>query len=325
MTAPRYVGYGGEQVFQQPYTAHGTTLYAFVLPIPRANRVLPQQFLDRVFNRTSGGAVDFRVAMHFVLLSFQHFAELSAQGSPDQSKGGFPYNEATLWLPVTDKNQPGLNLSHFVPYIFADNHFAIAAGREVYGFPKALGHIAMPQNPDDTLQFSLSTTVIKKFSPQALGEPAVLIEARSGQAPQPPASTWQKLEHAAEHLAEHIATAVADEAMEFAVKDLFQPKVEMVFLKQFRDAASGESACYQAIIQGASAVTDFAGGALLDGLFDIAIHSYDSHPIAADLGLESSYNVPGFRMDFSFDILPGRELWKAPQPASPLASPPAST
>ena len=307
---PRYVSYGGEQVFQQPYAACGTTLYAFVLPISKAKRALPQQFLDRVFNQTSGGAVNFQVALPFVLLSFQHFADLSSQGAPDSIKGGFAYNEATLWLPVTDKNQ-SLNLSYVVPYIFADNHYAIAAGREVYGYPKALGQIQMPQNSSENLEFNLTTEVIEKFSPSALCQQATLIEVQPLFAPKKPENIWQKLEGAAEHLAEHIAEIMADEAIEFTIKDLFQPKVEMVFLKQFRDAASGENACYQAIVSGAGEIYEFKGGAPLESKFDITIHSYDSHPIAADLGLESNYQVRGFTTDFSFDILAGREIWKA--------------
>ena len=309
--APRYISYGGEQVFQQPYVARDTSLYAFMLPISANKRALPQQFLDRVFNHPAGGAVNFQMALPFVLLSFQHFAVLAAREAPDQRKGGFSYNEATLWLPVTDKNQPGLNFSYFVPYLFADNHFAIAAGREVYGYPKSLGQIAMPQSAGDALEFRLTTEVIEHFSPTALGRQAPLIEALPRATPQRPASLWQKWEHAAEHLTERVAETVADESIEFAVKDLWRPKVDMVYLKQFRDAANGANACYQAIIQGAGAITDFRGGAPLDGDFQVTIHPYDSHPIAADLGLEASYQVPGFYLDFSFDILAGRELWKA--------------
>lgn len=310
-TAPLYVNYGGEQVFQQPYAARGMRLYGFLLPIPGGNHDLPQQFVNRVFNTPSGGAVDFQVALPLVMLSFQHFADLGSLGPPDSLKGGFAYNEATFWLPVTNKKQPGLLPSYFVPYIFADNHYAIAAGREVYGYAKALGQITMPQAPGDALNFNLTTEVIEKFSPTALGQWATLVEITHDTPKPQPEPLWEKLEHAAEHIAEQVVDKVVGDAIEFVVSDLFQPKVEMVFLKQFRDVADGANACYQSIVKGAGAITDFQGGAPLGDDFQVTINSYDSHPISADLGLEASSTAFGFYMDFSFNILNGEEIWKA--------------
>lgn len=305
-TAPRYVNYGGEQVFQQPYTARDVSLTAFILPIPEENRHLPQQLLDRVFNTTSGGAVDFRVAMPTVLLTFQHFGDLGSELLPDSAKGGFAYNEATLWLPVTNAAAKGLNLAYFVPYIFADNHYAIAAGREVYGYPKALGSIALPASPEAEQSFSLQTEVIVKFSPEALGQQATLIEVQPGDSPKPSHSIWSKWEHAAEHIGEKLV----DKALGFAIGDILHPKVEMVFLKQFRDVADGANACYQSIVQGPGQITGFKSGAPLGDDFQVTINSYDSHPIAHDLGLPATMTAHGFSLDFSFNILPGREIWK---------------
>jgi hypothetical protein len=304
-----YINYGGEQVFQQPYAARNTRLYVFLLPIPENNRDLPQRLLDKVFNQTSGGAVDFRVALPYVLLSFQRFGDLGSELPPDSLKGGFAYNEATFWLPVFDRAAHTINFSYFVPYIFADNHYAIAAGREVYGYPKALGEIILPEAGSNDLRFTLRTEVIEKFSPDALGQKAALVDIVPGATQ--PESIWEEWAHAAEHLVGKVVDKTVDEVIEFTVEDLFQPKVEMVFLKQFRDVANGALACYQSIVRGAGAITGFTGGGPLGDDFQITINSYDSHPIAADLGLAPTIEAHGFYLDFSFNILPGEELWKA--------------
>lgn len=303
-----YISYGGEQVFQQPYAARNTRLYAFLLPIPESNRDLPQQLLDRVFNRTSGGAVDFRVALPYVLLSFQRFGDLGSEFPPDSLKGGFAYNEATFWLPVVNRAESSLNFSYFVPYIFADNHYAIAAGREVYGYPKALGEVELPASPSDDLRFTLRTEVIEHFSPEALGQRATLVDIVSSSSVSQPETRWGHWEHAVGHLVDK----VVDDAIDFAVEDLFHPKVEMVFLKQFRDVADGALACYQSIVRAAGAITGFGGGGLLGDDFQVTINSYDSHPIAHDLGLPPVMQAHGFYLDFSFNILAGEEIWKAP-------------
>ena len=304
---PNYVSYGGEQVFQQPYSARDTQLYAFILPIESDKRALPQALLDRVLNRPSNGRLDCRLALPFALLSFQHFGALGALGPPDEHKGSFAYNEATLWLPVVDHNRPGLNFCYFVPYIFADNHFAIAAGREVYGYPKALGQIEMPLSPQDDLSFRLTTEAIPHFASGAIGQPATLIEVTPTIRPQSPQTPWQRWEHAAQHLVEHVAGDGVDAMMEFIAKEIFRPQVQMVFLKQFRDAANGARACYQAIVEGAGSITEFKGGLPL-GEFDVLINPLDSHPVCGELGLEARLRAHGFFIEFSFDILAGREV-----------------
>lgn len=306
-----YISYGGEQVFQQPYRARDTQLYAFVLPLKSDRRDPSQALLDRVFNRPSNGRADFRLALPFVMVSFQRFGSLSATTLPDSAKGGFAYSEATVWLPVRDAKRPGLDLCYFVPYIFADNHFAIATGREVYGYPKALGQIEMPPTPRDELNFRLTTEAIAHFSSEAMAKPETLIEVRPIGAAKAPETTWQKWQHVAAHFAARLVEQAAQDTLEFVTHELFQPQVEMVFLKQFRDAASGEKACYQAIVEGAASVTDFAGGAPL-GEFEVQLHALDSHPIGAELGLEEVSKGFGFFLEFSFDILPGRELETAP-------------
>jgi len=309
--APKYVSYGGEQVFQQPYSALGTAMYTFLLPINGGNREVAQQFIDRVLNIPSGGAVDYQIVFPTALLSFQRFDRLGAKYPPDTSKGGFSYQEATLWLPVTNQNELVANLSYFVPYIFADNHFAIAAGREVYGYPKALGTVNMPPSTGDEMHFSVTTEVLTRFDPAQIGQQKVLIEVAPLAAQRPCTSLWCQWTHAAEHVAERMAEGALDDVAEFAVEQLLEPKATMVFLKQFRDAANGGDACYQAIIEGAGAVTHFHGGGPLEGKFQVTFHSADSHPICNELGLDASYQVHGFYVEFSFDILPGRELWKA--------------
>src|SRR5262249_21359764 len=59
----------------------------------------------------------------------------------------------------------------------------------------------------------------------------------------------------------------------------------MVFLKEFRDAADGSLACYQQIVEARARVLEVGGAGVLTGPYEVKIHAFDSHPIAADLGL----------------------------------------
>jgi hypothetical protein len=91
----------------------------------------------------------------------------------------------------------------------------------------------------------------------------------------------------------------------------------LVFLKQFRDVQCPTKACYQAVVEAPIAV-DPVGATLesLDpALFNVTVHDWDTHPIASELGLAGATAltpVSAFRAAFSFDVMTGTELWRAP-------------
>lgn len=102
--------------------------------------------------------------------------------------------------------------------------------------------------------------------------------------------------------------------------DLIEAMVDeptLVFLKQFHDASCPAKACYQAVVEAPLAIEPVATTAYeaLDrSQFQIALHNYDSHPIASELGVPADTPLSpeaAFRASFGFDILLGLEVWRA--------------
>jgi Acetoacetate decarboxylase (ADC) len=91
----------------------------------------------------------------------------------------------------------------------------------------------------------------------------------------------------------------------------------LLFLKQFRDVACPTKACYQAIVEAPLSVEPMSADYLeLDpDHFEITIEDYDSHPIAADVGVVAGTPLTpeaAFLAAFDFDIQLGLEVWRAP-------------
>lgn len=97
------------------------------------------------------------------------------------------------------------------------------------------------------------------------------------------------------------------------LKLLSHEAVPGVFLKQFRDAADGRLACYQAILEASSSVTRLHGAGLLTGSFTATVAEFASHPVCSDLGLAGPAVEAEFPFwaNFDFDIGQGAEIWKA--------------
>ncbi len=97
-------------------------------------------------------------------------------------------------------------------------------------------------------------------------------------------------------------------------EELLKEEVPCVFLKQFRDVADGSRACYQAIVGLPMRITRFRGGGLMPGRYRLDLADYQSHPIAADLGLDAAAmsSMIGAYIDVDFELAQGKVIWEAP-------------
>ena len=88
--------------------------------------------------------------------------------------------------------------------------------------------------------------------------------------------------------------------------------IPLVFLKQFRDAAYADRACYQAIIAALCKLTGFTSAQLL-GDYEITLCDYPSDPIRQDFGFPAGPLKPklSFCLEYNFIVEPGNELWRA--------------
>ncbi len=321
-TLPDYVIRPAESVHLQPYACLNTRLYGFFLKGDAG--AMQARLVDPILNAPTGGACDYRVLGDLVLVSYALAGKGTSTLPPDNGIGWVPENSMTLWIPlVAVKHELGIPIAQrvvmFPAYICVDNTWSLAAGREVYGFPKGYGPIELPAAGAPPLHFSASTLVMKVYGPDNEGVIAPLIsvdrtaEGTEGQA------LWADLGDAIEA----ITAMFSGSSNQFILPgislalDLFHlaraKEVPGVFLKQFRDAADGTKACYQAVIEAGSFVTAFRSAGVLPGTFQATLADYASHPLASDLGL-----APGaaplemaFFADFDFTIGEGTVVWEA--------------
>jgi len=310
----KYVDRGGELVYCQPFEAKGVHFYGFLLQAD--TQVLQEKLCDRYLNNPSGGVTKFRPVAPLVLLAFCKLDSLSSDAPPYNGDGWFAEQEAAIWVLTVDEIRETMLWAF--PYIWVDNPYAMAMGREIYGFPKGLGSFNIPDSPSEASEFSVDILALKTFSPETEGTIERVIEAKrvsDGGA----TAEWHDMAGAGKAILESLGLAVGtggiwdDLKLAYnAIDDLVHGRVPFVFLKQFRDVADGTDACYQSIVEVTCKATQFHSGGLLTGQYEVDIAQLASHPIVADLGLTGNKITPllSYWTYFDFEIGPGVEIWK---------------
>jgi hypothetical protein len=95
-------------------------------------------------------------------------------------------------------------------------------------------------------------------------------------------------------------------------ENLATRRVNMVLLKQFRDAVRPGAACYQAVVEVANTVTQFRQGGLLPQGYEVRFADLDGEPVRRDLGIVL-HQTPRVALWLEFDFLVhlGEILWEA--------------
>lgn len=313
-----YVDLGGSQTAPQPYSIEGARFYAFLLD---ARFPALEAYVDRVLNGPAGGKVIYKPLVGRVMLGLMEAARIY-DGPPDHRTFWIPERDLAFWIPVVKIHHLGpfevaTRLDWYMSYVIVDDPWAVASGREIYGFPKALGQFDQeppigPDGPSSTLltRLSVATQTVVEYGPEARAMPRPLIEIRRTGHPVPAAErAWETIEEAAREFlgvlfdGEHVTIpglGMVREVVEF----LEHRDYPLIFLKQFRDHADGQLACYQAVLEAPVRVTSFRKAAWLPGRYEVSITPYASHPIVADLGLggPTPSVVAAAYLDFDFEI-----------------------
>lgn len=307
-----YIERTGKQVFQQPFAAKNVQFYGFLVSANEDS--LQKNLCDKYLNNPSNGAVDFRPAGPFALIVFNKIDSLSSINPPDSQKGWFSEQETAVWVLLEDRKREKLFWFH--PYIFVDNSYAMAMGRELYGFPKSLGWFNIPNSPQEAKSFSLETLVLKKFDPNTKGTRELLISVDqtdpAGHSVE--AAGLESIMKEMLHLITHQNSIIKDLILAWnSASDVLHGRAPMVFLKQFPEITNPSLACYQSILEVPSRMAKFHTGALLHGKYEITIGDFQSHPISQDLGLASNkiYPVLSYYVSFDFEIGNGSVIWQA--------------
>lgn len=319
---PDYVERPGEPCHQPPYACDATQLYGFYVEGDHAT--IQEKLIDPALNATRGGKGEqYRCFTDFILVTYSITARGTSTEPPASEQGYVPEYCWTIWIPlIVVKKELGMHIAErlvmYPAYISVDNPWSLVAGREVYGFPKNLGPLAIPKPGDDPAGFSVSSLAIKRYAPDHEAAVEELMRVDRTEKLSTGAEIWDDLEDAIKAVAGflHHTDGLPVPGIGLLIDLLKLAKhreVPAVFLKQFRDAVDGTRACYQSIVEAGCHVTGFHGGGLLDGKFKLTPTNYDSMPLAASLGLDPS-GVPcqfPFWANIDFIVEDVKEVWKA--------------
>ena len=328
-TRPPYIERGGEQSWPPPYDIRGVRFYAFIL---EADYATLETYVDRVLNDPAGGAVRYKPLAGRVLLGLMG-AEKVLVGPLGAAHFSIPERDLAFWIPVACvERRLGIDvitrIAFYLSYVQVDDGWAVISGREELWLSEGAGPV---RRGDDrrrraraaggsSVRLESHTLAVARFGPDAAG---LVSEAhRDPPRTRCPAEPRHEGARSLEELAsEFYGTLVGGGRLTLPgwglaaeVADLItHHRYPLVFLKQFRDIADGTRACYRSVVESPVHITAFRAAGLLDGRYEIAIGTYESHPIVQDLGLVSTAPpvlAAGY-MDFDFYVDKGVEIGPA--------------
>jgi hypothetical protein len=290
MTVPYISDRGhGEICFSVPLLIQDVTTWGFLL---HADSGRLQAFIDDQLNRVSGGKVRYE-ALSVPLLGrspiFHAYLHAGRCTSTSETIGWLPDHESAFLVPVLQFREGALlpELRTWVPYLLIDDQSGMVTGREVWGYRKSLATITTPAVPDDAAELSASTTIFSKLAPDTQGRRATLLKATRTGAHVPSPSQWGSFEEAARAI---FTLGLGGGILDLALAPIMDPffrglAINVINLKQIRDAIDSTRACYSALVESPCQVERWKGGGFLQGDYEIEITTCESHQIATDLGL----------------------------------------
>jgi hypothetical protein len=322
---PAYVEHGGEIACRHPADADDSRMYGFVLD---ASRERLDAWCERCLNAPTRGEHRWQAISEQVLLNFVDIPTMGSTDTGDLVLGNTREQEAAIWFPVYE---PHVGVQAWaIPYMFVNSGMALAGGREVYGFPKQLGALAIPRDDRTPAELRLNTVTFKTYDPDAQARNhRVITVAREGDPLPLDADSLDAVINALGSVTEPELAArdavgwlrklvSGEHALEDIVPHLLfffhlvEQHTPMVLLKQFRDAHVPGAACYQAVVLVDMAVKTFRSGGLLPDDYRVTIAPLDGEPITRELGIAEVCDPRmAFWLDFDFDVPLGKILWEA--------------
>jgi len=312
MTKPKFINRGGELVYEPPFIAENVQQYSYLLD---ADITALEKLCDRYFNDPVGEK-RFVPGGPFVMLCCCGLSALRSTTPPFSDMGWFAENEIAFWMLVIDKKHKRMYWT--LPYIWVDNDYAFAMGRELYGFQKGIGEIQLPEVPGVADFSSIDTLVLKKYSPQTKGEVVRLVQVKKVPGEPPIKVIGGDVLEGIKVLMKEVVDVMDDglsmlgnaKLIMDSMDDLLHLRIPMIFLKEFRDVAQPELACFQAIVETEARMKKFHKGKILTDAYEIDIEICDSHPIREDLGLPATGSLKSkysFWVNYDFEIGKGTQ------------------
>jgi len=316
----RYVEHGGLATAPGPLSCQGTTMFGFWAD---ADRDSLKSICEEVFVAPSNGLVVPRPLLSKVLITFVRIDRVVSEPPAFARVGHVTEREVVIWLPTVVSRVPRFiprRLRRFwllpdyfpaavIPSMWLDNPISIAAGRELYGYPKSWGCIAsdpasalgatgagaagrdLPPRParlaleafgverygrDESPRCRplLELTCVEdddRVATQEGGIAALLHESRARLAP----DAQLKLAGGRVSWRRRLLGALPERMVD---EFLGSRTVHQFFLKQFRSAQHSDRASSQEIVRvPATDIEHFRFGLLPP--YELRVHDLDSHPL----------------------------------------------
>jgi hypothetical protein len=313
MTLPNLVQRPERLTAFPPFVQSGCVLHNFCVD---GDQALIQAALDATFKTPSNGAVSYTAIGSKLFLSVAEIARITSLDPGDSRRGWMQEIDVTVWVMACVTGT--LDLRWIPLWLFVDSAPAMATGREVYGFPKQIGRFDFSPQDDPARRFSTQAFAIATYTPESHAAWAPIIEFEPIVAgPPPPGGTVLKdLEALAAHAVARLREGVTgiESGLLNAVSGAMAGGGGVLgFLKQFPDAQDPRLACYQAIVEADCKVIGAPNVTLTPQPYRANIHSYASHPLAAQLGIAEGWQDIGHAVvvHFDFSIGLGRNVWVA--------------
>lgn len=278
---PEYIDRGGDLQLAPPFRCDGALLRCFSLT---ADKTRLERLVATTLHRA--GATHLSPLSSTVLFVV---AEIQRATAGDGGRGGWlSETDVAFWVPVVDTRQRG-RVSWFLPYVFVDNAYAMAAGREALGFAKTLGTFTLPPRGQDGAYGvdTLHLPVARSDDRYRVGR---LLEVRPPGLPAPMASSGVDALRSIARLtplsAAHLGVPgrLASAVLELGAFPQSR-EVPLVLLRQLRDVSDPARAAIQEVVEAPARLSRITGAGVLGGRRTLHIEPSDSHPIGEELGL----------------------------------------
>lgn len=318
MPLPPFIELGAPQTFAAPYDMQQCRCYGFML---KADIGALHRFCDGYLNAVApdGAGERYRAAMDRVMFVFSDMGRAVIGASRGYRQFTVPEIDVAFWIPVVAVRQNGgrETISRFLwlmTYVNVDNLWAVASGREIYGFPKGLATVHSAARRGELDLLTVDTLAVERFGPEASARMQRFLELRkAGAGANAVARVWNSAAEALAEISSLLSNARPGSGLAAQFGELVRHRrYPMVFLKQFRDVADPTQACYQAVIEADVSIGAFRGAGLLAGEYRLEICDLESHPVVEELGLESYAPrvLNAFHSDFDFQMGLGRVIWE---------------
>jgi hypothetical protein len=300
---PIFTPLPGDIVGAPPYRGEGCLTQVLFL---KGDLGAQQRFCDLALNGPAAGAVTFRTVTEMVLMTAIYAASLGSTNEADRDKGVMQEWDVGFWTAVRG-GRPGDEpnwKSYWLPsFLFVDSAAAMAAGREVFGYPKTAATFQDRGQDHADPSVTLVVQHFPRFGPQERPVIEPLVRVTMDEPGAPALTLLESIEAAWD-----ILRSVAPIHLGWQMPPLPGLGMPQAMLRQARDATSiGDGPVSQAALQDVLLVTPtpvaIRGVGTLHSPAVVEITPSASHPIIETLGLATSQvGELGFWVDQDFEV-----------------------